>query len=80
MKDMILGGDLRHGKTRLRKIDALLRRIDRMLVEYPQLSRSLFRDSVWEARELEAARVGTKCKHKFVGSKVCLLCGWRPRG
>ncbi len=28
---------------------------------------------------LEQSRKINKCKHKFVDSKFCIKCGWRPK-
>lgn len=62
-KDPILGGELIHGKARLKKIDALLKRIEATAALYAQdgmQAVSGLYNQVFEARQLEASRIGKK--------------------
>ena len=58
MKDPILGGKLIHGKTRIKKLDDLLSRIAAFQLRGLQMDSIYYK--VYEARQLEAARVGKK--------------------
>ncbi len=62
MRDPIFGGPLKHGNARLKKLDAMLKKGGEFMKEHPDIDVKWLYSRVWEARQLEAARIGRKSK------------------